>query len=76
VFAVLLAAVFVIVIGLGSLPGWVARKRGHPQATAINVASWLALAGFGILWPLALIWTFLKPIGTPDKGSAGGEHTS
>jgi type VI protein secretion system component VasK len=61
VFGVLVAAVLVIVVGLGSLPGSIARKRGHPQAAAINVASWLGLATAGLLWPLALIWAFWVP---------------
>jgi hypothetical protein len=64
VFGVLLVAVVVIVVSLGSLPGQIAHKRGHPQAAAITVASWLGLATGGLLWPLALIWAFLKPSGT------------
>jgi hypothetical protein len=62
VFAVLLVAVVVVVVFLGSLPGAIARKRGHPQAAAINVASWLGVATLGFLWPLALIWAFLHPV--------------
>lgn len=61
VLATLLATVVVVVVVLGSLPGAIARKRGHPQADAVNVASWLGMATLGILWPLALIWAFLKP---------------
>ena len=76
VFAVLGAVFVVIVVALGSLPGWVARRRGHPQAAAINVAGWLGLAGFGILWPLALIWAFLNPAGAGDRGAAGKEQAS
>jgi hypothetical protein len=64
VFAVLIAAAMVIIVGLGSLPGAIARKRGHPQAAAVNVASWLGMATLGILWPLALIWAFSKPAGS------------
>jgi hypothetical protein len=61
VFAVLLAAGVIVVVTLGSLPGQIAHKRGNPQADAINAASWLGVAMLGILWPLALIWAFLKP---------------
>ena len=39
----------------------IAEKRGHPQAAAINVTSWLGIATLGVLWPLALIWAFMKP---------------
>jgi hypothetical protein len=38
VFGVLLVAVVVIVVTLGSLPGQIAYRRGHPQAAAITVA--------------------------------------
>jgi hypothetical protein len=61
VFAVLLVAAVVIVVTLGSLPGQIAHKRGHPQAAAITVAGWLGLVTGGVIWPLALIWAFLKP---------------
>jgi hypothetical protein len=62
VFAVLIVAAVVIVVSLGQLPGRIAQKRGHPQATAISVAGWLGVATLGLLWPVALIWAFLKPI--------------
>jgi hypothetical protein len=58
VIAVLLAAVVIAVVGLGSLPGAIARKRGHPQAAAVNAASWLGIATLGLLWPLAFVWAF------------------
>ena len=61
VIAVLLAAVVIAVVGLGSLPGAIARKRGHPQAAAVNAASWLGVATLGLLWPLAFVWAFYKP---------------
>src|SRR5262245_54619960 len=83
---VLLVAAVVIVVTLGSLPGRVAQKRGHPQAAAINVAGWLGLATGGILWPLALIWAFLRPAAAgpalsapqpaPREPSDGKEVTS
>jgi hypothetical protein len=78
VFAVLLAAVVVIVVSLGQLPGQIAHQRGHPQAAAITVAGWLGVATAGILWPLALIWAFVKPAvgGLPPSAppSAPGER--
>jgi hypothetical protein len=61
VFGVLLGAVVVIVVLLGSLPGKLARKWDHPQASAVTVAGWLGVATGGILWPLALIWAFWIP---------------
>ena len=70
VIAVLLVVAVVIVVVLGTLPGKIAKRRGHPQAAAINVASWLGIATLGILWPLALIWAFLK---TPNIAHTPGE---
>jgi hypothetical protein len=61
VFAVLIAVAVIVVVSLGQLPGQVAKKRGHPQASAIAVAGWIGLATLGLLWPLALVWAFLKP---------------
>src|SRR6266852_7295161 len=62
VFAVLLVVAVIVVVGLGSLPGRIAQSRGHPQAAAIDVASWLGMATLGLLWPIAFIWAFLKPL--------------
>jgi hypothetical protein len=70
VFAVLLAALVIIVVTLGSLPGQIAHKRGHPQAAAITVAGWVGVVTGGILWPLALIWAFLKPSAGPPVGES------
>src|SRR5271157_5819104 len=64
VIAVLILVVMVIIVGLGMLPGAIALKRGHPQASAVNVAGWIGIATLGILWPLALIWAFWKPAGS------------
>jgi hypothetical protein len=61
VFGILLAVAVILVVTLGQLPGQIAQKRGHPQAAAINVTSWLGIVTLGLLWPLALIWAFLKP---------------
>ena len=75
VFGVLLVAAVVIVVSLGSLPGQIAYKRGHPQAAAVTVAGWLGLVTGGILWPLALIWAFLKPAaGTPAGAPQSAPH--
>ncbi|MBI3410251.1 MAG: DUF3302 domain-containing protein [Planctomycetes bacterium] len=73
VFGALITAVVVIVVFMGSLPGKLARQWGHPQAAAINVASWLGIATLGFLWPLALIWAFLTPRSAAPIG-AGSSH--
>jgi hypothetical protein len=61
VFAVILLVGVVIVVSLGKLPGQLARKWGHPQAAAVNVAGWIGVATGGLIWPLALIWAFMIP---------------
>ena len=72
VFAFFIALAVIVVVTLGQLPGRIARKRNHPQAAAITIASWLGLATGGLLWPLALIWAFLVPIALPAR--LGGEQ--
>jgi hypothetical protein len=65
VFAVLIAAAVIIIVGLGQLPGRLARKWDHPQAAAINAAGWVGIATGGLLWPLAFIWAFMLPAARP-----------
>lgn len=69
VFAILIATAIFVVVKLGSLPGKLARHRGHPQADAINVAGWLGLLTVGVVWVLAMVWAFMKPART----GAGGD---
>jgi len=61
VLIVLVALVGAIIVFLGLLPGKIARGRDHPQAEAINVASWLGIITAGLLWPFALIWAYYRP---------------
>ena len=63
VFAVLIFVGVIIVVSLGKLPGQLARKWEHPQASAINAMSWIGIATGGLLWPIAFIWAFMNPIG-------------
>ena len=59
VLAILLA-VFVLVIWLmGSMPGHVARRRGHPWAEAGTSAGWITLIFGFVLWPVAMIWAYV-----------------
>ncbi len=68
VFAILIAAAVIVIVKLGQLPGQLARKWGHPQASAINAASWIGIATGGLLWPLAFIWAFMTPTAQPAVG--------
>ena len=61
VFGILFLAIVIAIVGLGSLPGNIARRRGHPQADAITAAGWIGIASLGILWPIAFVWAFLRP---------------
>jgi Protein of unknown function (DUF3302) len=74
VFAILIVAAVIVIVSLGKLPGQLARKWGHPQAAAVNAASWISLATGGLLWPLALIWAFIIPPGTPSPKSRHGSQ--
>ena len=44
------------------LPEKVAEKRRHPQAKAIQVLCLLSLVFGGLLWPLAWLWAYSKPV--------------
>jgi len=66
------------------LPEKIAEKKRHPQAKAIQCVCLLSLCFGGILWPLAWLWAYTKPVlhkmayGT-DVGEAhghGGEHVT
>jgi hypothetical protein len=74
VFAVLIAVAVIIVVSLGQLPGRLARKWRHPQASAVNVASWIGIATGGLLWPLALIWAFISPSGSGPSRIENDQH--
>jgi len=66
------------------LPEKIAEKKQHPQAKAIQCLCLLSLAFGGLLWPLAWLWAYSKPVlykmayGT-DKvahGHEDGDHPS
>ena len=68
VFAVLIFVGVIIVVNLGKLPGQLAHRWNHPQASAINAMSWIGIATGGLLWPVAFIWAFTKPLGVKAHG--------
>jgi hypothetical protein len=45
------------------LPEKIAHKRHHPQRDAITTLCLLSLVFGGLLWPLAWIWAYTRPIG-------------
>jgi hypothetical protein len=44
------------------LPEQIAHKRNHPQFEAIRTLCLLSLVFGGLLWPLAWIWAYTKPV--------------
>ena len=75
----ILILITVALVLIGSLPGKIAVKRGHPWPDAVNVASWIGLAT-GVFWPIAFIWAFLplpaRKDGSTDSSQAGGEGSA
>ena len=45
------------------LPEKIAHKRHHPQFEAIRTLCLLSLAFGGLLWPIAWMWAYTKPVG-------------
>lgn len=72
----------VVVVGLfwfvHIMPEKIAEKRKHPQAKAIQALCLLSLFFGGLLWPLAWLWAYTKPVlhklayGTDVDDSAHG----
>ena len=44
------------------LPEKIAHKRHHPQRAAIQTLCLLSLVFGGLLWPLAWLWAYTKPV--------------
>jgi hypothetical protein len=44
------------------LPEKIAEKKKHPQAKAIQVLCLLSLVFGGMLWPIAWLWAYSKPV--------------
>lgn len=64
---IILVLLFLLVIWLyvemARFPGNKARERGHPQAEAINVLSWVGLLFGAVPWVIALVWAYTNPAG-------------
>lgn len=63
------------------LPEKIAHKKKHPQTRAIQCLCLLSLCFGGLLWPLAWLWAYTKPVlhrmayGTDVDESLGHEVT-
>ena len=69
--AMYLAWFVIVVVPIGAivlfwlvhiLPEKIAHKRHHPQQEAIQVLRLLSLAFGGMLWPIAWLWAYTKPV--------------
>lgn len=61
-FALIVIALFIVFVH--TMPGKIARKRGNPQAEAIEILSLLGLLIFP-LWMAALVWSYMRPFTVP-----------
>ncbi|WP_313576235.1 DUF3302 domain-containing protein [Brevundimonas sp.] len=44
------------------MPEKIAEKREHPQLAAIKILCLLSLVFGGLLWPLAWVWAYTRPV--------------
>ena len=51
-----------VFLGVHILPEKIAEKRKHPQLSAIKTLCLLSLVFGGMLWPLAWLWAYTKPV--------------
>lgn len=69
VLAILVASAVATIFIAGSLPGYIARTRGHPWAEAVTVAGWVTLFLGFVLWPVVLIWAYVD-VPSPRRNEA------
>lgn len=69
VLAILVASAVAMIFIAGSLPGHIARTRGHPWAEAVTVAGWVTLFLGFVLWPVVLIWAYVD-VPSPRQNEA------
>ena len=65
IFVLLVVPIGVIVLFwlVHVMPEKIAHQRHHPQFEAIRTLCLLSLVFGGILWPLAWLWAYTKPVG-------------
>jgi hypothetical protein len=69
VLAILVGSAIAMIFIAGSLPGHIARKRGHPWSEAVTVAGWVTLFLGFVLWPVVLIWAYVD-VPSPRRSEA------
>ena len=63
VLLVVPAAVIVLFWLVHVMPEKIAEKRHHPQKDAIHTLCILSLFFGGLLWPIAWLWAYTRPVG-------------
>jgi len=69
---VILAGFTTVVLFILSLPGRIARKRGHAHADAVDLMGWLGVLG-GVSWISALIWSVHDSVTVDIRRTPEGE---
>jgi CBS domain containing-hemolysin-like protein len=62
VFVVPVVAVGIFLV-IHVIPEKIAERNHHPQQAAIKTLCFLSLVFGGLLWPLAWLWAFTRPVG-------------
>jgi len=64
-FVILVVPIMVVGIFLAIhvIPEKIAERNHHPQQNAIKTLCFLSLVFGGMLWPLAWLWAFIRPVG-------------
>lgn len=65
IFALIIVPIVLIVLFwmVHVLPEKIAHQRHHPQLEAIKTLCLLSLVFGGLLWPIAWLWAYTKPVG-------------
>ena len=79
-FIIVPPVLIVVFLLVHILPEKIAEKRRHPQLGAIKCLCLLSLCFGGLLWPIAWLWAYTKPVlhkmayGTDVDDSHGNLH--
>jgi len=73
IFAMPIGAIYLFWM-IHILPEKVAEKRHHPQKDAIKTLCLLSLLFGGLLWPIAWLWAYTKPV-TYKQAYGTDKHT-
>src|SRR6478609_12133616 len=61
-FIIVPPVLIVAFLAVHIIPEKVAEKRHHPQLGAIKCLCFLSLVFGGLLWPIAWLWAYSKPV--------------